>query len=152
MRRFLLFIVWSLAWIRVQGQAVNLQHPFPVFDATNFAQEPDLSQYGLKRIPVVYPAYMWDSKEPSVQTSLPDRNRVNAFAQLAAQSSNIVVVDIEQWPLAGDPGTVAASITKTADGYPMVQNSRTVDEGRILRIPSAPRLLGFHSRRRQPSL
>ena len=112
MRRLLLFTVWSLAWISAQGQAVSLQHLFPVFDATNFAQKPDLSQYGLKRMPVVYPAYMWDSKEPSVQTSLPDRNRVNAFAQLAAQSSNIVVIDIEQWPLAGDPATVTASITK----------------------------------------
>lgn len=112
MRHLLLFTVWSLAWMSVQGQAVRPQHLFPVFDATNFAQEPDLSQYGLKRMPVVYPAYMWDSKEPSVQTSLPDRNRVNAFAQLAAQSSNIVVIDIEQWPLAGDSATVTASITK----------------------------------------
>jgi hypothetical protein len=38
---------------------------------------------------------MWDSKEQSVQTNLPDRNRVNAFAQLAAQSWNIVVIDKE---------------------------------------------------------
>ena len=112
MHRLLLFTVWSLAWISAQGQAVSLQHQFPVFDATNFAQKPDLSQYGLKRMPVVYPAYMWDSKEQSVQANLPDRNRVTAFAQLAAQSSNIVVIDIEQWPLAGDPATVAASITK----------------------------------------
>ncbi len=107
MRRFFLFTVWSLAWISAQGQ-----HPFPVFDSTNFTQEPDLSPYGLKRIPIVYPAYMWDSKEASVQTSLPDRNRVNAFAQLAGQSSNIVVIDIEQWPVTGDAGTVAASVAK----------------------------------------
>jgi hypothetical protein len=112
MRCLLLFTVWSLGWIGAQAQAVSPQHPFLVFDATNFAQEPDLSAYGLKRIPVVYPAYMFDSKEASVQASLPDRNRVNAFAQLAAQSSNLAVIDIEQWPLTGDPATVAASITK----------------------------------------
>jgi hypothetical protein len=67
MRRLLLFTVWSLAWMTAQDQAVSQQHPFPVFDSTNFAREPDLSQYGLKRIPVVYPAYMWDSKEQSAQ-------------------------------------------------------------------------------------
>jgi hypothetical protein len=112
MRRFfLLTIVW-LGCISVQGQAVSLQHQFSIFDATDFAQKPDLSQYGLKRIPVVYPAYMWDSKEESVQTNLPERNRVNAFARLAAQSSNILVVDIEQWPVEGDPQTVAASVGK----------------------------------------
>lgn len=112
MRRLFLLTVWSLGWISVQGQAVSSQHQFPVFDATGFAQKPDLSQYGLKRLPVVYPAYMWDSKEQAAQTNLPDRNRVNAFAQLAAQSSNILVVDIEQWPLEGDPQTVAASVVK----------------------------------------
>jgi len=68
MRRFLLFTLWSLAWISVQGQAASPQDQFPVFDATSFAQEPHLSQYGLQRMPVVYPAYMWDSKEQSVQT------------------------------------------------------------------------------------
>jgi hypothetical protein len=112
MRRLLLLTVLSLAWIGVQGQAVSPQHPFPVFDATDFAQKPDLAQYGLKRIPVVYPAYLWDSKGQPAQTDLPDRSRVNAFAQLAAQSSNILVIDIEQWPLAGDAETVAASIMK----------------------------------------
>src|ERR1700730_13026416 len=112
MRRFLLPAVLSLASITVQGQAVSPQHPFPVFDATDFAQKPDLAQYGLKRLPVVYPAYMWDSKGQPAQTDLPDRSRVNAFAQLAAQSSNIPVIDIEQWPLAGDAGTIATRIMK----------------------------------------
>ncbi len=112
MRRLFLLTVLSLAWISVQGQALSPQHPFPVFDATDFAQKPDLAQYGLKRLPVVYPAYMWDLKGQSAQTDLPDQSRVNAFAQLAAQSSNILVIDIEQWPLAGDPETVAASILK----------------------------------------
>jgi Hyaluronidase len=112
MRRLFLFTVVSLGWISVPGQAVSSQHPFPVFDATDFAQKPDLSPYGLKRLPVVYPAYMFDSKEQAVQTNLPDQKRVNAFAKLAAQSSNILVIDIEQWPLEGDPATVAASVAK----------------------------------------
>ena len=112
MRRFLLPAVLSLAWINLQGQAVSLQHQFPVFDATDFVQNPDLAQYGLKRIPVVYPAYMWDSKGQPAQTDLPDRSLVNAFAQLAAQSSNILVIDIEQWQLTGYAEKVAASIMK----------------------------------------
>ena len=98
MRGLFLFIVVSLGWISVPGQAVSSQHPFPVFDATDFAQKPDLNPYGLKRLPVVYPAYMFDSKEQAVQTNLPDQKRVNAFARLAAQSSNILVIDIGQSP------------------------------------------------------
>jgi hypothetical protein len=112
MRCLFLLTLLSLNWISARGQAASTQHQFPVFDATSFAQKPDLTEYGLQRLPVVYPAYMWDSKEQSVQTNLPDRNRVKAFALLAAQSSNILVIDIEQWPLVGDPVTVAASIMK----------------------------------------
>jgi hypothetical protein len=112
MRRLFLFTVLSLGWISMRGQAVNSQHPFQVFDATDFAQKPELSPYGLKRLPVVYPAYMFDSKEQAVQTNLPDQKRVNAFAKLAAQSSNILVIDIEQWPLEGDSATVGASVAK----------------------------------------
>jgi hypothetical protein len=112
MRRLFLLTLLLLNWTSARGQAASPKRQFPVFDATGFAQKPDLTEYGLKRLPVVYPAYMWDSKEQSVQTNLPDRNRVKAFALLAAQSSNILVIDIEQWPLAGDPVTVAASIMK----------------------------------------
>ncbi len=55
-----LFVVLSWASVSVQGQALNPKYQFPVFDATGFTQKPDLTQFGLKTITVVYPAFMWD--------------------------------------------------------------------------------------------
>ena len=67
MTRIFLFAILSWASVSVQGQAVNPKRPFPVFDATGFTQKPDLTQYGLKSITVVYPAFMWDGKRAPTQ-------------------------------------------------------------------------------------
>jgi hypothetical protein len=96
----------------VQGQAMRPKQQFPVFDATGFTQKPDLTQYGLSRITVVYPNFMWEGNKVPDTTSLPDRSRITAFAQLANQSTGILVIDIEHWPLVGDPATVAESVKK----------------------------------------
>jgi hypothetical protein len=96
----------------VWGQTASPQHQFPVFDATGFAQKPDLRQYGLKPIIVVYPNFMWEGNKVPDATSLPDSSRISAFAQLAIQSTRLLVVDIEHWPLVGNPATVAESINK----------------------------------------
>jgi hypothetical protein len=109
MTRLVLLVAVLLGPSSVQGQTVSASHPFPVFDATGFGQKPDLTQYGLKRITVVYPAFMWDS---SNEANLPERNRVSAFARLASQSTDLLVIDIEEWPVVGDPATIAESIKK----------------------------------------
>ena len=109
MVRVLMLAAVLLAPAGVRGQDVSPKHPFLVFEATNFTQKPDLTRYGVKRISVVYPAYMWDSKD---EANLPDKNRLSAFAQLASQSTDILVIDIEQWPLTGDPAKVAESVQK----------------------------------------
>jgi hypothetical protein len=101
-----------LASRSAQGQAPGSKQQFPVFDATGFTQKPDLTQYGLRRITVVYPNFMWEGNKVPDTTSLPDRSRITAFAQLANQSTGIVVIDIEHWPLVGDPATVAETVKK----------------------------------------
>ena len=93
----------------VLAQALSARPGFPVFDATGFTQKPDLEQFGLKRISVVYPSFMWDS---ATEVDLPDRNRVNALARIASQSTDLLVIDAEGWPVVGDPATVAESIRK----------------------------------------
>jgi hypothetical protein len=96
----------------IRCQSVSPKTRFPVFDATGFTQKPDLAQYGLKRIMVVYPNLMWEGNKVPDATSLPDKSRITAFAQLANQSTGILVIDIEHWPLTGDPATVAESVKK----------------------------------------
>jgi hypothetical protein len=112
MKRILLFAVLTCALARVQGQAVTPKHQFPVFDATGFTQKPDLTQYGLKPITVVYYAFMWDESKGPDAGNLPDSDRISALAQLANQSTRVLVIDIEHWPLTGDDDTVAGSIKK----------------------------------------
>ncbi len=94
------------------GQTVSPKHPFTVFDATAFVDKPDLAQYGLQRIAVIYPAYLWNPDRVADQANLPDRSLISPFVQLASQSTGTVVIDIEQWPLVGDPSGVAESIAK----------------------------------------
>ena len=108
MARFILLVALLGPWI-VQGQTVSAGHPCPVFDATDFGQKPDLTQYGLKHITVVYAGLMWDSSD---EANLPDRNRISAFARLASESTDLLVIDIEEWPVVGDPATIAESIKK----------------------------------------
>jgi hypothetical protein len=112
MTRAFLFVTLLSASGIVQGQAVSPKHQFPVFDATLFAQKPDLAQYGLKGITVAYPSSMWNGNKVLNATSLPDRSRVTTLAQLTNQSTGIAVIDIEQWPLVGDTATVAESIKR----------------------------------------
>lgn len=109
MIRVFLLAALLLGVARGQGQITGARHRFPVFDATLFTQKPDLTQSGLMRITVVYPAFMWDSAN---EANLPDRNRLTAFARLANESTDLLVIDAEEWPVVGDPSTVAESIKK----------------------------------------
>ena len=95
-----LLLAALLAAPSVHGQAVR-KHPFTVFNATGFAQKPDLTQYGLARIMVIYPDFMWEGNKILDATSLPDHTRITTFAQLANQTSDTVVIDIEHWPRSG---------------------------------------------------
>jgi hypothetical protein len=107
-----LLAAWLWAAASVQGQAVSPKHPFPVFDATGFAHKPDLTPYGLTRIMVVYPNFMWEGNKVPDATSLPDHSRITTFAQLANQTTGAVVIDIEHWPVVGDAAAVAESVKK----------------------------------------
>jgi hypothetical protein len=105
------FLLAVLLWTPAgaHGRALRPKTQFPVFDATDFAQKPDLTQDGLQRIAVVYPALLWDS---SNEANLPDKSRMSALARLAKQSTSILVIDIEEWPLTGDPAKVTESVKK----------------------------------------
>jgi len=112
MKFILLAAALILSIIRCEGQAPNANRQFPVFDAVSFAHKPDLTVFGLKPITVVYPNFMWKENKVPDSTSLPDRSRIVAFGQLANQTSHVLAIDIEHWPLTGNPTTVAASIKK----------------------------------------
>jgi hypothetical protein len=91
------------------AQTVSPRPGFSVFSATSFTSQPDLTPYGLKRITVVHPDLTADVNN---ETSLAERSRLSTLAQLANESTGLLVIDIEEWPLVGNPSTVAETVKK----------------------------------------
>jgi hypothetical protein len=98
------------------------QANFVVFDGTLYQGKPSAAQLGMKAISVIYQASMWPSKSDDPQ-SVPDADVVQALALKASQSGGIAVVDIEQWPVTGDPATVAQSVDKYQQTLQMFQQA-----------------------------
>jgi len=96
----------------MQAQSAASGHQFLVFDGTMFTEKPDLAQYGIRPISVMYEGSMWASPQPSDKTSLPDQKLINTLAQKALQTTGIAVIYIWRWPLTGDPALVAGSVSK----------------------------------------
>lgn len=73
--------------------------PFRVFDGTMYSQKPDLTRHGIESIPIVYAQNLWPKKIIS-QTLPPRRFVQNTIRSLLARNtSDIVVLDVEQWRL-----------------------------------------------------
>jgi hypothetical protein len=76
-----------------------LKDNFVVFDATLYKNKPDLSKYGIRPLNIIYTAQIWKKGEPLDR--LPDQTRIQQLAHEAFKKANLVVVDIEQWPVTG---------------------------------------------------
>jgi hypothetical protein len=72
---------------------------FIVFDGTLYKQKPDLSQYGVRPITILYENRFWPSGEAT--TTLPEEGIVHTLATEVASSLSPVVIDIERWPVTG---------------------------------------------------
>ena len=107
--KFIALIFFS-AVTCAQDRTATPRHSFLVFDGTLYTGKPDLSLFGLKSITIVYSSSMWgksrDWRNP------PEAGTIRAIATRADRSTGIAVLDIENWPLTGDPSTVAASVSK----------------------------------------
>lgn len=99
----------------VRAQSLPPPKPFMVFDATLYADKPDLSAYGIQRMTINYTGEMggqfgsnwWKQIE-----RLPDKETVQQLARLAQTKAKRVVLDIEHWPLDGDSTQVQKSLSK----------------------------------------
>ena len=83
---------------------------FVVFDGTLYKQKPDLSQYGIRPITILYEGQFWPSGQAS--TNLPQQAIVHTLAAEVASSLSPVVIDIERWPVTGDSSVVQSSVTQ----------------------------------------
>ncbi|MCC7472559.1 hypothetical protein IT404_12830 [Candidatus Nomurabacteria bacterium] len=95
----------------VHAQALPNQKSFMVFDGTMYAGKPDLSVYSIRPISIAYTGQFGNQwyKNPD---ALPDKSVVRQVANEALAKNFPVVIDIEHWPLVGDPNRVRASLSK----------------------------------------
>jgi hypothetical protein len=81
----------------------------PIFDALIYKAKPDLSQYGLKKIFVIYDSALWNTGERQRDTlNIP---KIISIAKTIPPNS-LVCIDIEDWPLKGSTDVVTRSIIK----------------------------------------
>jgi Hyaluronidase len=105
-----LIALWQILAAGAQTHNKNRPSGFVVFDATFYAQKPDLAPFGLKPITIIYSASMWNNKEDRAR--VPESNVIRTLAIEASTSPGIAVIDIENWLLAGSAATVVDSIQK----------------------------------------
>ncbi len=82
---------------------------FPIFDALLYKNKPDLTRFGIRPMPVAYASDLWNPGD--TRDGVPSAERVQNFVRRAGQA-DLIVVDIEHWPLSGDKETVEESIHK----------------------------------------
>jgi hypothetical protein len=106
------FMVWIIfPAIATLAQGLPSPKPFLVFDATLYANKPDLSAHGLQPITIAYTGTFGPNWYQSPDL-LPNIEAVQSVARNAQQKGHRVVLDIEHWPLEGTPSSVQDSLSK----------------------------------------
>jgi hypothetical protein len=85
---------------------------FRIFDATNFSNKPDLEEYGIERLHVIYAGALWDRYKSRNDI---DEIKIREAIQYITETLSVemAVVDIEHWPVFNvDQNTVNESIEK----------------------------------------
>jgi hypothetical protein len=93
------------------GQTHDESKPFIVFDGTLYTDKPDLSPYGIQPITIGYSA-KFGSEWFKQADRLPNIDAVKALARDAQQRGQMIVLDIEHWPLKGSPDLIRNSLGK----------------------------------------
>ncbi len=85
---------------------------FKVFDATLYANKPDISQYGLLPITVVYPDSFGREWYRNNNQEVPARAVVQAVANEVQRKNSPVVLDIEHWRVWGEKRVIQENLKK----------------------------------------
>ncbi len=89
-------------------QRATMASRFVIYDGTAYLHKPDLALFGVMPITVIYSGSLWKSMKAPIE--IPDANTIHALALRARKSTGIAVMDIECWPVLGDPAAVARGI------------------------------------------
>ncbi|MBX3332637.1 MAG: hypothetical protein KF876_00860 [Nitrospira sp.] len=100
----------SLPSDSVTTSAVAAQRPFVVFDATLYKNKPSFSGYPIRPIKLLYESRLFPKGQP--HDALPPEGTVRSVAKELRGAPEGVVIDIERWPLKGDPKIVKENVGK----------------------------------------
>ncbi len=100
----------SLPSDSVNTSAAAAQRPFIVFDATLYKNKPSFNGYPIRPIKLLYESRLFIRNQP--HASLPAQDTVRSVAKELRGGPDWVIIDIERWPLKGDPQTVKENVGK----------------------------------------
>lgn len=90
--------------------SVSVPRPFVVFDATLYKNKPDLTDYGVRPITVWYESKLFVANQSPI--AMPPEPLLHSLAYDLRGSVTPLVIDIERWPITGDPATVQSTVEK----------------------------------------
>ena len=104
----------AMIWVVCLGstglaQSIPSPKPFVVFDGTVYANKPDLSQFGIEPINIVYEGQIF--VKGAARDDLPNKATVQQVVR-GLGTSHLLVMDIERWPVVGTDQVVADSVSK----------------------------------------
>ena len=105
-----LAMIWVL-FLESAGLALSLPSPKPflVLDGTMYRNKPDLSQFGIQPINILYESRIWE--KGTSRDELPSKPRVQQLVRELG-TTHWLVMDIEAWLLHGTDQQVADQVRK----------------------------------------
>jgi hypothetical protein len=86
------------------------RRPFVVFDATLYKNKPSFAGYPIRPITLLYEARLFPGKHAA--TAMPPEQTVRSIGKELSGASQPVIIDIERWPLKGNPQVVKENVGK----------------------------------------
>jgi hypothetical protein len=87
----------------------NTQSRFQAFDATLYTHKPDFSVYGIKPINLIYGQFLYENGKVDPK-ALPGQKFIRQLAEEAYKKNQLVVLELEMWPLKGADEDVTKSV------------------------------------------
>lgn len=116
----LLLIGFNVIAKELDLEAVETSHVgFEIFDATLFKEKPDIQQYGIKPLEDI--SHFWEKGES--QEELPSESRIKNIAVKRALGASHAFINIEHWPLKGEPDLVYKNIVKYRNAIEWVKEA-----------------------------
>ncbi len=92
------------------GGGASAPKPFVVFDATLYKDKPNLWTYNILPLSIVYEWRFWPEGSPA--QPLPAEEVVRTLAREHRGVTQPLVIDIERWPLKGNPADVRSTVSR----------------------------------------